>query len=177
MIDPDTLILLDADIVSHFLVAGCINLLSRIFESPKVILQAVFDELSKFAAKRIEVESLEYRYNLRTMPFPEDDERVFSEYFRIRNSLFCGAGETQIMAVARYYGHVVASSNIADVRRYCEEHGIRLLTTMDFLDQALADDLMAPADVDAFLKAVRAADGRLPCGTWLDYEARRNAKR
>jgi predicted nucleic acid-binding protein len=171
MADPETLILLDADVISHFLVAGRIDLLSGIFDAPKVILSAVFDELSKFAVKLIEVEQLEYRYGLRIMPFPEDDERVFNEYFSIRNSLFCGAGETQIMAVARFHGHIVASSNIADVRRYCTTHGIRLLTTMDFLNRALDDALMVPAEVDSFLKALRAAGSRLPCGNWLEFEA------
>jgi len=47
-----------------------------------------------------------------------------------------GSGESAIMALAQVEQHVVASSNIKDVKDYCNSNNIDWITTMDLLAEA-----------------------------------------
>jgi hypothetical protein len=47
--------------------------------------------------------------------------------------MFKGDGESACIAYVRYSNDIIGSSNLSDVKNYCNLHSIDLLTTMDFV--------------------------------------------
>jgi hypothetical protein len=156
------LILTDADVVSHFISAGEILFLPKIFPIPVKLLDKVYAELSRWPSRKQEVDNLLNFRLLEVIPFPEENPEIVKEFFWIQNMLDKGVGESACMAVARYTKNVLASSNLRDIKPYCERHRIQYLTTMDFLCQALATGLFDLARCDAFIQAVRSKGQKLP---------------
>jgi hypothetical protein len=114
------IILIDADIVSHFITAGEIVNLSKIFPYPIKILDKVYAELQRFPKKKIEVDNLIEWKLFEILPFPEENEQIKKEYFHIKKVMFKGDGESACMAVVRYSNDILASSNLKDIKNYCE---------------------------------------------------------
>ncbi|GAB3025408.1 hypothetical protein [Spirosoma pulveris] len=156
------LILVDADVVSHFIGAGEILFLSKIFPIPVKLLDKVYAELSRWPSRKQEVDNLINFKLLEVIPFPESNPEIVKEFFYIQNVLDKGVGESACMAVARYTKNILASSNLKDIKRYCDMHQIVYLTTMDFLCHALATGLFDEERCSAFIKAVRSKGQKLP---------------
>ena len=107
------IILIDADVVSHFITGGQIMLLPSIFPYRIKILDKVYAELARFPNKRKEVQNL-LNFNLfEIMPFPEDDIEVRKEYFYLKKMRFKGC-ESACLAV-RKSNDILASSNLRDI--------------------------------------------------------------
>lgn len=166
------LILVDADVVSHFICAGEILFLSKIFPLPVKLLDKVYAELSRWPSRKQEVDNLINFRLLEVMPFPEDNAEIVKEFFYIQNVLDKGVGESACMAVARYTKNVLASSNLKDIKRYCDMHKIIYLTTMDFLCHALATGLFDESRCNAFIQAVRSKGQKLPVDKMSAYTCR-----
>lgn len=66
------------------------------------------------------------------------------------------------MAVARYNHTIVASSNLKDIRQYCQLHSIDFLTTMDFLCASLRNNLLSVEECDEFIEKVIDCGSKLP---------------
>lgn len=156
------LILVDADVVSHFISAGEILCLPKIFPIPVKLLDKVYAELSRWPNRKQEVDNLLNFKLLEVIPFPEDNPEIVKEFFYIQNVLDKGMGESACMAVARYTKNILASSNLKDIKRYCDMHKIVYLTTMDFLCQAFATKLFDEARCNAFIQSVRSKGQKLP---------------
>lgn len=155
-------ILIDADVISHFIVAGEITSLPNIFDNKLLLLDKVYDELKRFPGRRKTVENLIDFRLLELMPFPENDLTIKKEYFYIKNKLFKGDGESACMAVARYNKNILASSNLRDIKGYCSMHKIPYLTTMDFLCEALRKEIFDNDRCCSFVKKVIQANSKLP---------------
>ena len=106
------IILVDADVVSHFIVGGEIYLLPRIFPYKMKILDKVYTELERFRARKIEVDNLLNQKLIELMPFPEDRQEIKREYFRIKRDLFMGDGESACLSVIRFTNDIIGSSNL-----------------------------------------------------------------
>lgn len=65
------------------------------------------------------------------------------------------------MAVARHTNDYIASSNLRDIKHYCQLHGIVYLTTMDILLQTYKSGIMDEAACDDFIKEVKDKKSRL----------------
>ncbi len=165
-------IIIDADVISHFISGGKMLFLNKIFDLEILILDKVLHELQRFRSRRVEVENL-IRFNIvRELPFPEDDIHVKREFFRLKSEEFLGEGESACLAYIRYNGGILASSNLKDVKRYCNEHSIVNLTTMDFLCEALRKGVFARDACNEFISRVLANGSKLPVREIDDFDCR-----
>lgn len=169
------IILVDADVVSHFITAGEAESIHLVFpHNPIHLLDKVHAELQKWKNANVGfvVSGLLTKKKIILINFPEDNEEIKKEYFWIKKMQFKGDGESACLAVARYNKNILASSNLKDIKSYCLTHKMDYLTTMDFLCAALATGVFTEARCDAFLKAVLAAGGKLPVQRMKDYSCR-----
>lgn len=165
-------ILLDADVISHFIKGGEIYLLKDIFPLELRILDKVYKELEAHVGKRQQIDNLIGHKVLQIYVFPDENQDLKKEYFYIKNKLFKGDGESASLAVARYTKNVLASSNLRDVGNYCNMHQIDLLTTMDFLCEALRTNKMDLNRCNLFIQNVLLKGSRLPVKRMEDYLCR-----
>lgn len=165
-------ILIDADVVSHFITGGQILVLHKIFPNKIYILDKVYDELTKFRAKRIEIDNLLNFGILTKIPFPNDNHQILKEYLYIKKSMFKGDGESACLAYVRYTNNIIGSSNLKDIKNYCSLHNIELLTTMDFLCEALQKRILTEAQCNDFITRVLHAGSKLPVRKISDYSCK-----
>ena len=169
------IILVDADVISHFISAREAEHFHGLFADNAIhILDKVHAELQnwKSAGVGLIVSEMLRKKHLRLMPFPEDDEVIKREYFWIKKMQFKGDGESACLAVARYRKNILASSNLRDIKSYCAMHGIDYLTTMDFLCQAIKEKVFSESRCNNFLQKVIAAGGKLPVKLMQEYRCR-----
>lgn len=174
MESSNRIILIDADVFSHFVVAGEIEWLHRIFpDNPLYLLDKVHAELQRWPNDEVRTQvSQAIGKKIRLIPFPEEDEVIKREYSWIKGVLFKGDGESACLAVARYRKNILASSNLRDIKNYCSMHKVDYLTTMDFLCQALSTGIFDEARCDKFILAVRGSGSKLPVNTMKSYPCR-----
>lgn len=169
------IILVDADLVSHFITAVEAENIHLIFpDNPIQMLDKVHAELQNWKSAHVGfvIADLLKKKRIKLIDFPEDNEEIKKEYFHIKKILFKGDGESACLAVARYNKNILASSNLRDIKSYCIMHKIEYLTTMDFLCHALAAAVFNEARCDAFLQKVIAAGGKLPVKRMKEYTCR-----
>jgi hypothetical protein len=169
------IILVDADLVSHFITAGEAETIHLVFpDNPIHMLDKVHAELQNWKNPKVGfiISDLLAKKRIKLINFPEDNEEIKKEYFWIKNMLFKGDGESACLAVVKYQKNILASSNLKDIKNYCLMHKIDYLTTMDFLCTALTIGLFDEARCDVFLKTVLAAGGKLPVKRMRDYACR-----
>ena len=154
-----TKIVLDADVVIHFAKGGLLSLLPRIFpDYDYVLLKAVHEEL--LSDIRTQVDNLmHYLKTITLLPFsPRGD--MLREYARLRSRF--GKGESACMAYCLFTHNVVGSSNMRDIKEYCEEKQIVYLTTIDFLWYAWRKGMLTPEQISVFIGEVRSKGSKLP---------------
>lgn len=159
-----TKIVLDADVILHFIKGGQFSLLFDIFpEYVYLILDAVYEEVTINRHTKTQIDN-----TLRFMPNrfscvkfdPKGESRL--EYARLRSVLLLGKGESACMVYCRDNYDVLGSSNLKDIKDYCAENQITYLTTVDFLYYAFIRKKMTKSDVDDFIKRVVATGSKLP---------------
>ena len=151
-------IVLDADVVIHFAKGGYLNLLPSIFPDYEyVLLETVYEELKSL---RSQVDNQIMRLkNITLQPFAPRGE-MLREYAMLRSRF--GKGESACMAYCLFTHNVIGSSNLRDIRTYCQEKQITYLTTMDFLWYAWRKHLMTTDEVKTFMNEVRLKGSKLP---------------
>lgn len=166
-------ILLDADVVIHFNKGEQIFLLPKIFPNNKLlILNKVIAELEAPASSKHFAENI-LNYGIAEIVNFENDIEVKLEYARLTKKF--GKGESACMAYCRYHKNILASSNIRDVKEYCDQNGIQLLTTMDFLVRAFNTGLLDEAACDYFIFNVKFKGSILPCDHIAEYIASKSS--
>ncbi len=163
-------ILIDADVVSHFISGGQILILNKIFPNRILILDNVYNELKRLTSRAREVDNLIHFKILHKIPFPTSNAEMFKEYLHIKKVMFKGDGESACLAYVRYYDDIIGSSNLSDVKRYCDFHTIELLTTMDFLCKAKRKGLLTDQQCDDFIGNVLKAGSKLPVNKMSKYK-------
>ncbi|HWJ26497.1 MAG TPA: hypothetical protein VNS32_08130 [Flavisolibacter sp.] len=169
------IILIDADVVSHFITAGEAFVIDQIFpNNPIHILDKVHAELQKWpsANVRSDISLLLSKKVIRLIDFPENDEVIKKEYLWIKSMMFKGDGESACLAVARYNKRILASSNLKDIKDYCGRHKIDYLTTMDFLCHALKTGFFSEERCNKFITAVLNGKSKLPVKSMKEYQCR-----
>ena len=159
-----TKIVLDADVIIHFVKGGRFSLLLDIFpEYQYLILDVVYDEVTVNRTMRIQIDNTLNFFSSRidNVKFdPKGESRL--EYARLRNTLLLGKGESACMVYCRDNKDVLGSSNLKDIKEYCTANQITYLTTVDFLYYAFIKKMMSKEDVDAFISEVVAKGSKLP---------------
>ncbi|MEA5260653.1 hypothetical protein VB264_22840 [Arcicella aquatica] len=162
--------MIDADVVSHFIQAGEILHLPKIFPLKIFILDKVMKELERFPNRKKEVDNLINLRLLHPMDFPEKDHIILKEYLWIKKQMFYGDGESACLAVAKHSKNIIASNNLRDIKSYCERHDMVYLTTMHFLCYALQNGNFDEERCNNFITTVKANKGRLPVNKMSDYQ-------
>jgi predicted nucleic acid-binding protein len=165
-IDPNKKIILDADVVIHFLKGDQIGLLSQIFPNKLYMPDVVFQE-TFHGREKTEVENL-FRFGMVQELVMTTDIRIVKEYNRLKNKF--GKGESACMAYCRFNNDVIGSSNLKDISDYCKEHDIEYLTTLDFIAEAYNKKLLTEAECDYFLYKVDTGN-RIPFHSITKYIA------
>lgn len=155
-----TQIVLDADVVIHFAKGGLLSLLPSIFPDYEyVLLEKVYEELLDI---RTQVDNqIYFMKNITLLPFNPRGE-MLREYAMLKSRF--GKGESACMAYCLFTNNVIGSSNLRDIRTYCEEKKITYLTTMDFLWYAWRKHLMTANEVKTFINEVKSKGSILPEG-------------
>ena len=160
-------ILLDADVLIHFFKAGELQILPSIFPAYQYfILDNVYQEL-RYPAVRTAIDLLIASERLQHSDFP-DNMKILEAYALLRKKGL-GDGESACLAVARFNRHVIASSNLKDIKKYCRKHKINYLTTMDFLCSALKTGLFDMDRCNTFIQTTRSKGSRLPVKQMESY--------
>lgn len=157
-ISSKTKILLDCDVIIHFVKAGQQLLLAKIFPEQFVILDKVKAELDKHKSSKTSIDNFITWSKIPIIPMPRNVE-IIKEYSLLKRSL--GDGEAACLAVARHTNDFIASSNLKDIKNYCDLHGIVYLTTMDILLHAFTSNIMTEQQCNEFIKEVKDKKSKL----------------
>ena len=158
-----TKIVLDADVIIHFIKGGQILSLVNIFpELDYIVLDVVYEEVNHKLERKILDNAFEFvKQRVKKVKFkPEGILR--KEYFYLTDILKLGEGESASMLYCKANKDVLGSSNITDIKQYCEQNGIIYLMTLDFLYFAYKRGLMTVKDCTEFMTTVNAKGSRLP---------------
>ena len=156
-------IILDADVLFHFAKAGRLNMLPDILpEYEHVVLSAVYDEIGSIQ-NQLDNQIL-FLKNISKETFNPTGEMLV-EYARLLQTF--GKGESACMAYCRYTHNVIGSSNLKDIKEYCEKQLITYLTTIDFLYYGIKRGKMSVEECEQFVKDVVAKGSKLPT---VDFE-------
>ena len=154
-------ILLDADILSHFIAAGEQNLIKKIFAGQYLLLpDQVYLEVSRCPwdpGRKRTVDQWILDNRVLLIQFPADvSSPVADEYFRLKaENPRLGKGERACMAIAKYHHDIIASSNFRDIAPYCRLNSITYLGMLDILwiaiQNAIIDETRADRIIDIAL--------------------------
>ena len=110
-------IILDADVLLHFAKAGRLNMLPEILpEYEHVVLSTVYDEIGSVQNQLDN--QIFFLKNISKETFNPTGEMMI-EYARLLQTF--GKGESACMAYCRYTHNVIGSSNLKDIKEYCEK--------------------------------------------------------
>jgi hypothetical protein len=166
-------IVIDADVVIHFIKGESLHLLPRIFPAYKyVILDELLNkELRNNYSTRLYLDNLmQYFPELLSVIKWDPDYEMMRE-FSILHEKF-GLVESMSLAYCKFNHDVVASSNITEITNYCEENDIQYITTMDFIWQAYITKLMSEEESNTFSRMVIDKGSKLPCKRIKDFKPR-----
>ena len=151
-------IILDADVLLHFAKAERLNMLPEILpEYEHVVLSTVYDEIGSIQNQLDN--QVFFLKNISKETFNPTGEMMI-EYARLLRTF--GKGESACMAYCRYTHNVIGSSNLKDIKEYCEKQKITYLTTIDFLYYAMKRGKMSVEECEQFVKEVVAKGSKLP---------------
>ncbi|MEN6464470.1 MAG: hypothetical protein ABFD62_04745 [Syntrophaceae bacterium] len=165
-------ILLDSDVIRHFLKGSRILDLPKIYPEQLALLDIVKSELCRSRQLQIPVNNFLSMCKIEQISFPTHNMEIMREYAALRKRF--GDGESACMALARFESHFIASSNLIDISAYCEQHGIVYLTTMDVLVEGLNKGIMTEGDCDAFIKRVKEKGSKLPVDSIREYMGKKS---
>lgn len=163
--DPKKKIILDADVIIHFCKGEAIGLLPGIFKNKIFIPDIVYYE-SLSRQYKVVIDNL-LNFKLVSELSITSEKEVLVEYNRLQKQF--GKGESACMAYCRFHNDVIGSSNLKDIKTYCETHRIEYLTTMDFLAEAYRLGVMNEVTCDYFIYMVKLKGSRLPSNTITEY--------
>jgi hypothetical protein len=152
-------ILLDADVVRHFLTGNKLLFLPKIFPKRFVMLDKVKEELCRTKSIKIQVENFLKMTGITLEDFPKDIQ-IIKEYAVLKRSF--GDGESACMAVAKFQKKYIASSNLSDIKKYCEQNNIVYFTTLDILLEAYHHKIMTLEECDLFIYNLKMAKHKIP---------------
>lgn len=154
-----TTIVLDADVIIHFSKANCLSTLPAIFPEYRMeVLSVVFDELKGDIKQQLENMILLLKTIDKTQFNPQKEMK--KEYALLLRHF--GKGESACMAYCKYTNNVIGSSNLKDIKEYCQRNQLIYLTTIDFLYYAVKRGRMTIDEANQFISIVQKKGSKLP---------------
>lgn len=173
-------LLIDADVISHFIATGRIDTLTAILAPHAVyVVDNVYKEATWHPTdfqRKAKVDAWMTRCKVSRIGFPYTNDHVKKEFFRLKKeSPLLGEGERACMSMARFGHEVVASSNFRDVADYCDAFGIEYIGTLDILAIALNKGIYTQEDCNNFIAdAVSLNKARFPVSDITHYTPTRD---
>lgn len=169
MKDKKLKIVLDTDVLLHFMKGSRLSLLLDIFasECEYVMLSTTYDEIRNRDQKNQIDNHINLLKNLTKVEFNPTGE--MRRVYAMLTSQF-GKGESACMAYCQFEHHVIGSNNTRDIREYCNKNSISYLTTGDFLYYAIKRGMMTESDAAQLIADARAQGSNVPD---FDYSTHR----
>lgn len=164
--DDETKILIDADVIRHFIEGGKLNDIVKVFPDRIIMVDIVKNELLRSRRLKPIVESFITTCKIEEVRL-EDNFDAMIEYAKL--ILFADEGEAACMALAKVEKKYIASSNLRDITKYCRDNGIKVYTTMDFLYEGMMNRLFTELECDKFISDVLASGSKLPLTSIAEY--------
>lgn len=167
-----TKIVLDADVVIHFIKGECLSMLHEIFPNYQyIILDIVLEkELEKQRATKTILDNyLSFFDHIQVEKWNPNYE--MTKEFSALSKRY-GLGESATLAYCKYNHEVIASSNITEITTYCVEYDITYITTMDFIHRAYKTNKLTEVECDEFISKVKIAGSKLPVNKIREYTPR-----
>lgn len=172
--DSNKAILYDADVIIHFITGDRLLDLFNLYPNKNLILETVYTELAKSPATKITLDNLIALKVLTIIPFPTNYE-IIKEFAHLTSSLMNkGRGESACMAYCKHTKDVIASSNLTDIRKYCELHDITYLTTFDFIHCAYVTGKWTISDCESFIARLVQRKHHIPFSSFKDFAKAEN---
>lgn len=154
-----TKIILDADVIIHFEKGDILNVLPMIFDNYDfVVLDTVYNEIREPLKSQLD-NQVRLLKNIRLLKFAPTGNAM-KEFALLTRTL--GRGESACMVYCKYNQDVIGSSNLKDIKEYCQANAITYLTTVDFLYFAIQKKLITVEDATLFVEEVKQKDSKLP---------------
>ena len=169
------IVLLDADVISHFIVCSELLYLHKILAPHSLrILDQVYLEIARIPSRKLVLDNLLASVReVQRIQFPTADLNVKKEFALIkRNNPLIGDSERAYMAVAKFNKDIIASSNFRDIAPYCTQNNINFIGTLDILSIALTKGIFDDNRCNRFIKAaIMINKARFPFGVQIisDY--------
>jgi len=164
--DDDIKILIDADVIRHFIYGSKVSDVVKIFPRRIVMLDIVKKELCRSKKLIQPVNNFISECKIEEVKL-ENNFDALSEYAELIKSV--GEGEAACMALAKIEKKYIASSNLRDIKEFCIKNGIKIYTTMDFLYEARLNQVYTEVECNNFIQNVLNAGSKLPCNNISDY--------
>lgn len=161
-------ILIDADVISHFIATNRIDMLTVILAPHAVyVVDNVYKEATWHptdSQRKAKVDAWMTRCKVTHIGFPYMNEHIKKEFYRLKKaSPLLGEGERACLSIARFGHEVVASSNFRDVASYCDAFGIEYIGTLDILAIAIRKGIYTAEDCNCFIAdAINLNKARFP---------------
>ena len=165
-------ILLDSDVIRHLIKGDRLSLLHELYGKRIVILKVVRDELLRSTQIQTVLENFIKFYKIEIREFPTDNIEILKEYALLRKRY--GDGESACMAVAKFQKNTIASSNLKDIKEYCENNSIVYITTMDILLEAVDCEKISETECNLIIQKVIKRKSKLPVDNIADYRRMKN---
>lgn len=168
-IDESKSIVFDADVIIHFINTNLLLDLFKIFPNRSLILDKVYEELSKNKRTKETIDNLIELGLIEIVSFNQDYQ-IIKEFAHLQSELMNkGKGESACMAYCKFTKNVIASSNLKDIQNYCKLHNITNLTTLDFVAKAYISDFWSFEKCENFIKCLNEKNHRVPFSTFTEY--------
>lgn len=152
-------IVLDADVIIHFVKGGLLSVLPNFFPEHRfVVLDYVREELKGNTRHQLDMQ-VEHLRNIEECKFAPTGEAL-GIYAKLRSKY--GKGESACMTYCKTNSDVLGSSNLKDITEYCEANSIVYLTTIDFLYFGIKRAVISKEEACTFIKNVIAKGSKLP---------------
>lgn len=167
MSQSNKIILLDSDVISHFIANNCLADLPTILAPHQcVVVDYVYAEIARNHFRKAALDAIIATGGIQLMQFPNNDLAIKLEFAQIKKrNYLIGDGERACMAIAKHSNDIVASSNFRDIAPYCQLHGIYYIGTLDILTIAANSGVFDEAKCDSFIQnAITYNKARFPKG-------------
>ena len=164
--NDETKILLDSDVVRHFINGGQLTKLALIFPERFIMLDKVKQELLRSKNLVQTITDFLNTSSIEQLPFPTSKEIIIEYAYLTRRF---GEGESACMAVAKHKRQYIASSNLNDIKEFCSKNEIKYYTTMDILVEAFKKNILTMEECNVFILDVKAKGSKLPVDSMEEY--------
>jgi hypothetical protein len=157
MASKEVKIVVDSDVLIHFAKGEALSYLPSIFpEYQFIILSNVYDEV-----RSLHTQLDNQIYILKNIALEEfaPTGEMLHEYAKLSNIF--GDGESACMAYCKFNHDVVGSSNLKDIKKYCDDNNITYVTTLDFLYYAFQRAVLTADECNKIIQDVRTHGSKL----------------